>query len=213
MKMRSQENTNINSCENCSDDASCQHDLEMESLVGGAKTHGIHGSRSRESAKTRPRAGNFLRMSIAIVFSLIGAIYLSQRSTADRVQVRAKTPLDGHSIEPTTSEQPAKATPPASNINIDKHLPYQCPVAVEKISAERTVDSVRPKKHNEWYSSVSMHVDVDQFLQSFRNLEFDNWGHSYEEIKKSMYAWKSHRFGAELKDGDSIYSQPNNIRE
>jgi hypothetical protein len=57
-----------------------------------------------------------------------------------------------------------------------------------------------------WYDDKSREIaaKVADFLTVFRQSEFDNWGHSYEEVKQGMYAWKSKQF-KDLKDGAAIY--------
>jgi hypothetical protein len=75
---------------------------------------------------------------------------------------------------------------------------YECP----------SVTELKPndKDQASWYDEKSRAIknNVTEFLSVFRQAEFDNWGHSYEEVKKGMYKWKSKMF-RELKDGASIY--------
>jgi hypothetical protein len=75
---------------------------------------------------------------------------------------------------------------------------YECPAITEY--KPQGVDQAS------WYDEKSREIatNVTQFLSDFREAEFDNWGHSYEEVKKGMYHWKSNMF-RELKDGASIY--------
>ena len=47
--------------------------------------------------------------------------------------------------------------------------------------------------------------NMTEFLTTFRSDNFDNWGHSYEEVKQGMYHFKSTHYPPYLKDGDSIY--------
>jgi len=80
---------------------------------------------------------------------------------------------------------------------------YECPA--QQQTAEN-IASAR-KEHEEWYVSVSNRIaktNLTDYFLSFRDTEFDNWGHSYEEIKKGMYKWKSEHFEG-LNSGDWIY--------
>jgi hypothetical protein len=75
---------------------------------------------------------------------------------------------------------------------------YECPAIKEY--TPQGVDLIS------WYDEKSREIanNVTQFLSDFREAEFDNWGYSYEQVKKGMYHWKSNMF-RELKDGASIY--------
>jgi hypothetical protein len=75
---------------------------------------------------------------------------------------------------------------------------YECPVVKEY----KPIDA----DQSSWYDEKSRQIanNVTEFLSVFRQAEFDNWGHSYEEVKKGMYSWKSRMF-RDLKNGASIY--------
>ena len=62
--------------------------------------------------------------------------------------------------------------------------------------------------HREWYEKESSRLvsdirNVSEYMKVFRESEFDNWGHSYSEVKRGMYRWKSKHFTDLVKKGDS----------
>jgi SAM-dependent methyltransferase len=78
---------------------------------------------------------------------------------------------------------------------------YECPEAANLVEKEN--------QHSEWYNAVSqriMETSVTDFLEKFRDTEFDHWGRSYNQVKGGMFAWKSQRQRfSELRNGSSIY--------
>jgi SAM-dependent methyltransferase len=80
----------------------------------------------------------------------------------------------------------------------DGLLRYSCPDPEELSSSIGGVSS----SLREWYAKPP--VNMTDFLKVFRNTDFDDWGHSYEEFKAGMYDWKGRRF-ADLRTGDAIY--------
>lgn len=103
-------------------------------------------------------------------------------------------------------EAVAENNNPTQPSSIDQHGPiikYGCPA--QQRTAENIATSI--KEHEEWYVSVSQRIaasNLTDYFQSFRNTEYDNWGHSYEEVKAGMLKWKSENFN-DLKSGDFIY--------
>lgn len=90
-------------------------------------------------------------------------------------------------------------TPTVTTTNSSPPLPvqYHCP-------------NVLPRAQNadahqeQWYNAASRAIllanstastatAVQDFMSIFRQAEFDNWGHSYEEVKRGMTPWKSSR--------------------
>lgn len=132
-------------------------------------------------------------LGIAVTLCITGVLYISQRRmksvsiTGREQQLRGNH--DGHDD-----------TSPQEQLANDVVLRFQCPS--EQKVAENIASAAR--EHETWYGSVSEKLNYTEYLKSFRDTEFDNWGHSYEEVKDGMYDWKSERF-AELKSGDMIY--------
>lgn len=80
-------------------------------------------------------------------------------------------------------------------------LLYQCPDA--RNEAENVVTA--PEEHHLWYEAVSERIsNVSAYMATFREMEFDNWGHTYDEVKHGMFPWKSQYF-TDLQTGDVIY--------
>ena len=57
------------------------------------------------------------------------------------------------------------------------------------------------------YQNVTNQItdNMTEFLETFRNTDFEEWGKDYDTVKQGMYHWKSTRYPDYLKDGDSIY--------
>jgi len=80
---------------------------------------------------------------------------------------------------------------------------FECPA--QQATAENVETAI--KEHEEWYVTVSQRIassNLNDYFETFRFTEYDNWGHSYDEVKQGMYKWKSQQF-ASLKNGDLIY--------
>jgi hypothetical protein len=81
---------------------------------------------------------------------------------------------------------------------------YDCPANTDTIQAA-------PANYDPSFSVDYVQVteqltdNMTEFLATFREDNFDNWGHSYETVKQGMYSFKSTYFPPFLKDGDSIY--------
>jgi hypothetical protein len=78
-----------------------------------------------------------------------------------------------------------------------KELPvnYACPNAPPR-QFESKMDGAH---HRDWYEKESSRLvgdirNVSEYMKVFRESEFDNWGHSYKEVKRGMYRWKSKQF-------------------
>jgi hypothetical protein len=62
----------------------------------------------------------------------------------------------------------------------------------------------------EWYDAPSRALsdghDLARYMDHhYRDTEYDHWGHTYEELKASLYQWKSQHFVKGIKSGDRIY--------
>jgi hypothetical protein len=77
---------------------------------------------------------------------------------------------------------------------------YQCPEVIEE------ADNFDPSFEKDYVNVTKQITDnMTEFLDTFRDADFDDWGRSYETVKQGMFHWKSTRYPAYLKDGDSIY--------
>lgn len=80
---------------------------------------------------------------------------------------------------------------------------YQCPSSASlRITAE--IFHAQMKKG---YAQVSESVatDMNEFLKTFRETDFDEWGQTYDYFKTGMTPFKSNYFAPYLKNGDTIY--------
>jgi hypothetical protein len=78
---------------------------------------------------------------------------------------------------------------------------YQCPsTAVTNGNGhEDTWDADYVK------ASQQISDNITEFMNDFRNSNFDNWGHTYEQVKAGMYDFKSKYYPPNLREGDTIY--------
>jgi hypothetical protein len=61
--------------------------------------------------------------------------------------------------------------------------------------------------HQEWYTHRSQQIrsNLSAYMQVFKQVpQYDNWGHSYHEVKTGMLAWKQSKF-KDLQSNGSIY--------
>ena len=73
----------------------------------------------------------------------------------------------------------------------------------QRVVTENVIDE--PIEYKSWYDAASTKIsNISSYMKVFRQVEFDNWGRTYDEMKRGMYSWKSHCF-KELKSNDCIY--------
>lgn len=77
---------------------------------------------------------------------------------------------------------------------------YKCP---NEINEAENFDSTFTEDYIEVSNAIT--DNITEFLQTFRGDNFDNWGHTYKEVKDGMKHFKTKYFPPYLKDGDSIY--------
>lgn len=70
---------------------------------------------------------------------------------------------------------------------------YSCPITSS--SSNNIIDKPQNRDdatHGKWYDQVSQQwqVNFTSYLSIYRQVEFDNWGLTYEQVKKSMRDWK-----------------------
>ena len=110
-----------------------------------------------------------------------------------------------------------------SNVMMGEHGYIRGETADETVRQERiefSCPSHIPEAANadenqkEWYDAISAEIaeDVTGFLETFREKEeYDNWGHSYDQVKDKYSAFKSKYFAPNLADGSSIYESASGI--
>ena len=93
----------------------------------------------------------------------------------------------------------------SSRIDQGNHQVFRFECPAQQATAENVETAI--KEHEEWYVTVSQRIassNLSDYFETFRFTEYDNWGHSYDEVKQGMYKWKGQQF-ASLKNGDLIY--------
>jgi SAM-dependent methyltransferase len=75
---------------------------------------------------------------------------------------------------------------------------YSCPAAMNPM--EKVMEEDFERKYVNGTKS-----NLTEFLATFREGKFDDWGKTYEQVKEGMYHWKSTHFPPNLNNGDSIY--------
>lgn len=78
---------------------------------------------------------------------------------------------------------------------------FRCPREIE------LAENYDPLSFDEVYEQETKKItkNLTEFLETFRTDTFDDWGHTYDEVKTGMHAWKSKMFPPEINEGDSIY--------
>ena len=149
---------------------------------------------------------SFLVMSLMIL-SLFGAAaywrgdelapYVSEKPEHDSTDEEIRSSVDVSTDCEENVDEPIILTTPEEDNGV---LRYACPCAVTAPAAN--IDAEDHMRYNE--KSQRIVQNVTNYLTVFRNMEFDDWGHSYEEVKQGMYEWKR-RYFSDLRDGSKIY--------
>lgn len=66
----------------------------------------------------------------------------------------------------------------------------------------RPMSATDAQHYTEWYEKESSRLittDVDEYLRVFRETDYDNWGHTYQQVKRGMYSWKAKHFAGLLR--------------
>jgi hypothetical protein len=129
------------------------------------------------------------KIGIIIFLSLISTLYVTQKRTrrTESIQTNKMKWTEGNVIE-QNSDVP--------------HVLYRCPTIQRSVADIFMITRI---EHKLWYESVSESItNVASYMETFRHVEFDNWGHTYDEVKHGMYSWKS-RYFKDIKSNDIIY--------
>lgn len=82
-------------------------------------------------------------------------------------------------------------------------VPFECPLGIGV--ADNYDSEIFTTAYEQATKPIAITNNLTHFLETFRTEVFDNWGHSYEQVKAGMYHWKSNMFAPEINEGDSIY--------
>lgn len=78
---------------------------------------------------------------------------------------------------------------------------YDCPT----VTGTETAGSISNPSDTTSGSSATLATNLTEFLQTFRDAQYEDWGKSYNEVKEGMYHFKSTYFPPYLIDGGTIY--------
>jgi SAM-dependent methyltransferase len=154
----------------------------------GSSSSSSSGDVKRPHRQSNPCVNHQWKLGIAVLLCMMGVLYVSQRRKKSAGMMGQEQESRGN-YHKTLPQSP-----------YDGILRFQCP------SAQKVAENIATAaaEHETWYGDVSKKLEFTEYLKSFRDTEFDNWGHSYEEVKDGMHSWKSRSF-ADLKSGDRIY--------
>lgn len=84
---------------------------------------------------------------------------------------------------------------------------YECPkTATAKDSSENNIpDNSIVGSQSEQSVSTSNSFNMTEFLGTFRDSNFDDWGKTFQEVKEGMMHFKSTYYPPYLQDGSTIY--------
>lgn len=176
-------------------------------------------NRDSSIAAAQPRQRWKVGVVAMMMLCLVVVLYVSQRPRA-----LPQRPQEKEGVHNTLELSPEDMIHQANNTNDKAVIPprakndgkedesssapssslFQCP----KVQSSRAPENIATAatEHEAWYEAVSRGItNVTTYLQTFRQTEFDNWGHSFEQVQRGMYQWKSKRFTPHLKSGDTIY--------
>ena len=134
-----------------------------------------------------------LKVGITILLSLFSTLYLSQirlRRTESLMIINSMKAVkhDDNNDDDTNKKKP--------------DLFYRCPTS-KQVGPDKSLET--PIEQKMWYDSTGANIsNIISYMKTFRQVDFDNWGHTYDEVKHGMYSWKSHYF-KDLKSNDAIY--------
>ena len=93
-----------------------------------------------------------------------------------------------------------------AGVSSNNSTAYTEPGGLVHFTCPAEVETTGFAKDNELtaISNNILNSDPKDYIQNFREMEFDGWTKSYNDVKAGLYHWKSTRF-LDLKDGDHIY--------
>ena len=192
----------VDSASSCNEEDGDEEEEEVVDLLGRRRSS--HRQQERPLPLSNKNRHPW-RLCIVLTFCLIIVLYvvaqrppkISSSSNVLGQELRSEdSKTDAANAVGRQHEDSSSSSEATSSFQL-----FQCPV--QKKMAENIATA--PIEHATWYEAVSQRLNFSEYLQSFRDTEFDNWGHSFEEVKQSMYPWKSQRFVQGLKSGDAVY--------
>jgi hypothetical protein len=184
----------------------CKTDRYIHFSMGCAlNNRRLYQSNSSDSKSSQQRYVAMRRVLIGLLVGIC-VVWLASRvdprnfvAVDDRSEAAAVVAVDAT----RTAEQ--KVIPIPNPVCCSNE--FICPTGAQTLDLlPRNVAMARTEQM-EWYDAPSraLHENLTQYMDHFRGTEYDNWGHTYEELKKSLYQWKSKHFTKGLKSGDRIY--------
>jgi hypothetical protein len=144
-----------------------------------------------------PRIHHFrqLKIALTILLSLFSTLYLTQkraRRTESLMIVNSMKVIKQNVYDDDDDDTNKK----------EPNLIYRCPIT-KRVDDDKSLEA--PIEHKVWYDSAGAKItNINSYMETFRLVDFDNWGHTYNEVKHGMYSWKS-RYFTDLKSNDVIY--------
>jgi hypothetical protein len=170
----------------------------------------------------KPRRKSFLTNAVvSIVVIVMGLCILYAWSSPSGFTIEVGSSVPKQNRTNTTSRSPSLPRPessaPSTDVAVGPNQSQQEQQQENQQQQERLpVHFICPKAppapfvskmdklhHSEWYEKGSSQVangdgrgvrNVSEYLKVFREAEFDNWGHSYDQVKRGMKRWKSEQF-------------------
>jgi SAM-dependent methyltransferase len=148
-------------------------------------------SHERNSGKrTIPRTKRCAVNVVLVLLALLAVHWNNQRIQPDGVTEKEQHSTTCH------EEYQDPVILQSKNSSTAQVLQFACPCQV-------SVEDHDVHYHNTNSQKILEHVA--SYLQVFRDLDFDDWGRSFTEVKKGMYDWKSKYFAENLEDNSTIY--------
>ncbi|KAL7569841.1 hypothetical protein ACA910_008510 [Epithemia clementina (nom. ined.)] len=169
------------------DDDSYDEQQELASLV-------VASVKQNRRRQTQSQAQTALQKPPSSEPSLVRIIFGSRRSLR-LMGVIALSFFVFYCMIPSSSKNKNKKS---GNVQVKKvHLHYQCPAKDSLVNNNLPGDDEILKGIHE--------NNLDVWLKTFRHRDFDDWGHTYNQVKDYMSNWKSTRFAPFLRKNSTLY--------
>lgn len=123
------------------------------------------------------------------------------------------------SLEPTPKDDSNNNSNSNNNAKHDESVPvdassssslllFQC-LVVQPTTSKKNDIQQQQQQHALWYATArrdAIAANILAYLSTFRDTEYDNWGHSYREVQAAMAPWKRrHYTSTNIPSGAAIY--------
>ena len=156
--------------------------------------------RRATSAPKKKKRRISTRFKVFLVFLFMVVVFVSTRKKGSRIDadVVTKDENDVDKAEDHSHECRKHLEEPIILTSLgNQTLEFACPCE----ASEKSFHSIRHKRNKQ-----KVKIDnVTAYLEVFRDMEFDDWGHSYSEVESSMKDWKVKYFGEHLRNNSTIY--------